>query len=416
MPMVTEKLTETTPPSTAVDWEAIRALFRLDPAYVHLGASQYFASHPRPVREEIERHRDALDSNPVKYILDNEQQFAQACRESAANYFGIADHKQITLVDSTTVGLGLIYSGLNIQQGHEILTSEHNYYSQQEAIRRASERTGATFREVPYYEDIRTVTAEEMVDNIMKEVSDRTRVIGATWVHSSTGLKSPIPELARRVRKINESRDEENRLLLVVDGVHGFGVERETFPELGCDFFCAGTHKWVYGPRGTGIVAGTEAAYRHVMPVIPSFSETMYDIIDGAQQPSHVDGTTFSPGGFHSMEHLWAMPAGFDFLLRIGKDHVYRRVHELGRMMKEGLASMPHVRLITPMDDALCAGIVAFEVDGLSAKDTAKRLVEKKIIATEAPYKIRYARVTPGIYNNEADVRAALDAIQTLKR
>ncbi|MCI3920067.1 aminotransferase class V-fold PLP-dependent enzyme [Paenibacillus sp. TRM 82003] len=410
-------LTETRPRSTAaVDWEAIRALFKLDPAYVHLGTSQYFASHPRPVRDEIERHRDALDSNPVKYILDNEQKLAQKCRESAANYLGIADHKDITLVDSTTVGLGLVYAGLNIQKGHEILTSEHNYYSQQEAIRRASERTGATFREVKYYDDIKTVTTDEMVENMMKEVTDRTRVIGATWVHSSTGLKSPIPELARRIAKVNETRDETNRLLLVVDGVHGFGIEMETFPELGCDFFCAGTHKWIYGPRGTGIVAITKTGYQNVMPVIPSFSETMYDIIDGGQQPDKVDGTTFSPGGFHSMEHLWSMPAGFDFILGIGKENVYHRVHELGRMMKEGLAEMSHVNLVTPMDDALCAGIVSFEVDGLSPKETAKRLVEKKVIATEAPYKKRYARVTPGIYNSEADVRAGLDAIQSLKR
>jgi selenocysteine lyase/cysteine desulfurase len=42
--------------------------------------------------------------------------------------------------------------------------------------------------------------------------------------------------------------------LLVVDGVHGIGAVDETIAEMGCDFFCAGTHKWMFAPRGTGIL------------------------------------------------------------------------------------------------------------------------------------------------------------------
>jgi len=410
--------TTATRPSAArsVDWEAVRALFDLDPEYIHMGTAQYFASHPKPVREEIQRHRDALDKNPALYILQKEAELAERCRKAAANYFGVDDHKLITLVDSTTVGLGIVYTGLNIQQGREILTSEHNYYSQQEAIRRASQRTGATFREVKYYEDIHTVTEDEMVSNIMREVTDKTRVIGATWVHSSTGLKSPIAKLAKEIAKVNEKRAEEDRVLLVVDGVHGFGVEKETFPELGCDFFCAGAHKWIYGPRGTGIVAAKASAYNHVYPVIPSFSETMYDIISGKPETDKVDGTTMSPGGFHTMEHLWAMPSGFEFVLSIGKEAIYERVHELARMVKEGLADMSHVMLATPMDDNLSSGIVSFEVKGMSPKETAQALIDKKVISTEAPYKKRYARFTPGIYITEKDVQKALDAVQSLKR
>ncbi|WP_309122107.1 aminotransferase class V-fold PLP-dependent enzyme [Paenibacillus sp.] len=407
-----------TKPSAArgVDWEAVRAMFNLDSDYIHMGTAQYFASHPRPVREAIERHRDELDKNPALYILKNEVKFAEACRKSAADYFGVEDHKRITLVDSTTVGLGIVYTGLNIQQGREILTSEHNYYSQQEAIKRASERTGCTFREVKYYDDIHSVTEDEMVSNLLAEVTDKTRIIGATWVHSSTGLKSPIPKLAREIAKINEKRGDEDRILLVVDGVHGFGIELETFPELGCDFFCAGTHKWIYGPRGTGIVAATEAGYRHVRPVIPSFSETMYDIISGSPATNVVDGTTMSPGGFHSMEHLWAMPSGFEFSLSIGKEAIYERVHALARMLKEGLAEMDHVLLATPMDDRLSSGIVSFEVKGMTPKEAAQALVHKKVISTEAPYKKRYARFTPGIYISESDVKKALDAVLSLKK
>ena len=52
------------------------------------------------------------------------------------------------------------------------------------------------------------------------------------------------------------SRPERERVLLCVDGVHGFGVEETSPAELGCDLFAAGCHKWLFGPRGTGLLWG----------------------------------------------------------------------------------------------------------------------------------------------------------------
>jgi isopenicillin-N epimerase len=399
----------------SVDWEEIKALFPLSPDYIHLATSQYLASHPRPVAEAIDRHRRELDSNPVLYIDAHEQEFATNARKAAAKYLRMNDPDQIALTDSTTMGLGTIYTGLNLQQGQEILTSEHNYYSQQEAIKRAKERTGAEFREITIYEDIHHVTEEEIISNIIKEVSDNTRVLGVTWVHSNTGLKTPLSKLSQALAKINQQRDQSNRVLMVVDGVHGFGIERETFEELGCDFLISGCHKWLYGPRGTGIIAGTPAAWQHVSPIIPSFSETMWDIIKGGQQPEAVNGNHMSPGGFNTLEHHWALPSAFEFAESIGKDVIYERVHELNRLCKEGLASMSHVTLATPMDDNLSAGVVSFEVKGLTVKEVVKSLIEKKIITTEAPYQKSYARFTPGIYNTPEEIKQALDAVHSLK-
>lgn len=68
--------------------------------------------------------------------------------------------------------------------------------------------------------------------------------------HSSTGLKMPVRRIADALAEINAGRSEADRVLLVVDGVHGFGVEDETVAQMGCDFFVAGTHKWIFGPRG----------------------------------------------------------------------------------------------------------------------------------------------------------------------
>src|SRR5437762_1865828 len=66
------------PPSTAAarpladlsTWAGVRAEFLLSREYNHM-ALMLLASHPRPVREAIDRHRRALDENPVAYGMAN---------------------------------------------------------------------------------------------------------------------------------------------------------------------------------------------------------------------------------------------------------------------------------------------------------------------------------------------------------
>ncbi|WP_167855149.1 aminotransferase class V-fold PLP-dependent enzyme [Hymenobacter wooponensis] len=406
----------TQPQSTAQYWEDVRAQFNLSPDYLHLGASQFIASNPRPVREAIANYRRVLDENPVFNTLDMENDEMQKVRQAAARYLHLDDPDNIALTDSTTMGLGMIYTGLNLQPGQEILTTEHDHYSQHESIRQATARTGATYRKVRMYDRLHHVTQEEMVESIVRAVRPETRVVGITWVHSSTGLKTPVGLIGQALADLNRHRDEADRALLLVDGVHGFGIERDTFPELSCDFFITSGHKWLYGPRGTGLVAATHAAWQTVSPIIPSYTEAMDVIIEKNERPDHMDGKQMTPGGFHSLENRWAFTAAFEFMEQLGRERVCERVHQLNRQCKEGLAAMSHVTLHTPLSDELSSGITSFEVRGYNTDKVIERLKEQKIVATKAPYThYNYARFTPGIINTEEEIEQALEAVRNLR-
>jgi selenocysteine lyase/cysteine desulfurase len=71
--------------------------------------------------------------------------------------------------------------------------------------------------------------------------------------------------------EINSGREAGREVLLCVDGVHGFGIEDVSFAELGCDFLMAGCHKWLFGPRGTGIIAASRRGLDNISAIIPSF-------------------------------------------------------------------------------------------------------------------------------------------------
>jgi isopenicillin-N epimerase len=402
--------------SNEINWEELTRLFSYDRQYIHLGASQFVVSHPKPVHEAINKYREKLDRNPVLYTEEEENEKMQRVREAAAKYFSVQDPNDIAVTDSTTMGLGLTYTALNIQQGQEILTTEHDHYSQHESIRMATGRSGASWRKISLYENLSTVTKEEMVNAIAQGIKENTRLVGITWVHSSSGLKLPVPEIAAVIKKINETRSTENKVLLLVDGVHGFGIERENFEELGCDFFIAGCHKWIYGPRGTGIIVAKRSAWQTVTPVIPSFTEVMDAVIAEEPRPPQMDGKQMTPGGFHSLEYRWALCDAFNWIMSIGKEAIHERVHQLNRFCKEALAAMPHITLHTPMSDELSAGIISFEIKGYSTPDAVKELNEKKVVATASPYKTSWVRFTPGIINMETDIEKALEIVNAMKK
>lgn len=395
-------------------WESVRGQFSLSPGLVHM-AGFFLASHPASVREAIDRHRRGLDADPIGYWFEQEEKQETTVLRTIADYLA-ADPTEIALTDSTTMGLGLLYGGLQLRSNQEILTTTHDHYSTETSLRLRAERTGATVRQIPLYKSLKTVSQSELVDTLVQQVRPQTRVIAVTWVHSSTGLKLPIHDMATAIATINKTRSEQDRVILCVDGVHALGVEDFRLSEVGCDFLVAGTHKWMFGPRGTGLVWGHKRAWPVAHPTIPTFNTQAYDIWMQLTPPKELPPSVYmTPGGFHSFEHRWALDEAFKFHQAIGKSRVTQRIYELNQQLKQGLAKMSHVTLHTPLSQDLSAGIVCFDVVGLPARHVVERLRERGIIGSVTPYAIQYARLAPGLLNSTEEVETVLKAVQSLR-
>lgn len=394
-------------------WASVREQFLLSREFIHM-TGFLLASHPAPVRAAIERHRRGFDENPAHYWADNEERFEADVLRAAAEYLG-AGPTDIALTDSTTMGLGLLYGGLVLREGQEILTTTHDHYSTQVSWQHRAERTGASVRTISLYRDLNTVSKQEIVETFIRNISPRTRYVAVTWVHSSTGLKVPIREMADALAQANITREEKDRVIFCVDGVHGFGAENVTMEDLGCDFFVAGCHKWMLGPRGTGLVWGKPGAWPLAQATIPTFNMDAYRMWMREIPPKAVpQSALMTPGGFHSFEHRWALNEAFRFHLAIGKARIAGRIHALNRQLKEGLARMKHVTVHTPLAEDLSAGIVCFEIDGLTPKRVVARLRERKIVASETPYAVKYVRLAPSLLTSTEEVEKTLQAVKAL--
>ena len=402
LPLLPQALAADSQPLSGADkWRNLRALFPLDPQVAHF-ANFLVTAHPRPVQAAIDRHRADLDRNPAA-LMDWESQYEwqreDEVREWAGRYLDVKP-RQIALTGSTTEGLAMIFGGLQVGARQEILVTEHEHYSTHKALAFRSQRQGTAVRKIRLFDDPWTVSTDQVLSTLDKAIQPHTRVLGMTWVHSGSGVKLPVGEIGELVRQHNRNRSEAERILYVVDGVHGFGVENARFADFNCDYFIAGTHKWMFGPRGTGIICAASTGMQHLTPTIATFSR------------DEDFATIMTPGGYHAFEHRWAASEAFKLHLELGKGEVQQRIHQLNSLLKERLAEHRQIQLVTPRSERYSAGFTFFRIKDRNPDAIAAHLTTNKVMC-DAVYRDvgPVIRLAPSLLNDEQQIDRAMALI-----
>jgi len=382
-------------PATDDPWTGLKQLFNQDPDYLHF-SNFLVATHPKPVREAIERYRAQIDRNPglaMDWDLQETWKREGQVREWAGRYLK-ATPPQIALTGSTSEGLAMIYGGIKVRPDQEILTTVHEHYATEYSLDFRVRKEQTQVRKIRLFDSANRVSADEVLGNIQRNIRPNTRVLGMTWVQSGSGVKLPIGEIGKLVEEHNRNRDDKDRILYVVDGVHGFGVENLDFPDMHCDFFIAGTHKWMFGPRGTGLVCARDPQNNDVTPMVPTFSEDK----DFA--------TVMTPGGYHAFEHRWAADEAFKLHLQLGKAQVQARIHALNTELKDQLLAHPKIELVTPHSPELSAGFTFFRVNGQNSDAVAAYMMKNRVVIDAVDRDVGpVIRTAPGLLNSSAEIQ-----------
>lgn len=398
-------------------WQAFRANYTLDKSFIHL-ALAIQVPHSKTLNKEIDKYRAMIDSNPD--LMRKERHFYTGETIAAAARYLQTSPELIALTESSTMALSLVLNGFIFNKGDEIVTTDSEHYSLEKLCEYNAKKNSLKVTQFELSNIIKNITKKQIITGIVDKITEKTRLIAISWVNSKYGLKIPVPEIAKEIKKINLSRPENKKILLCVDGVHGFGIENlESIHDLEVDYFAAGCHKWLLGPRGTALLWASERGWKRIEPTIPSFEKIAWDIFLSWEQRIFKEEELLkskfcTPGGFKNFEYIWALKHAFECQEKIGKKNVYEKVKHLTTICKQELKKIKHLNLITPIKSELSSGFVCFNFIGIDPSSIVKKMYENKIIIGQSPYKETCLRITPSIYNTEDEIIKACNMLNKI--
>ena len=108
------------------------------------------------------------------------------------------------------------------------------------------------------------------------------------------------------------------------------------------------------------------------------------------------------------------MLEAINFVQGVGVDEIETRVLDLATSLKQGLAEIPGVTVLSPMDRESSSGLVSFAVDGLEPPEAVSRLWDRhKIVCRQVAFPA-CVRVSMHFFNNEDEVSQIVDGVGAL--
>jgi selenocysteine lyase/cysteine desulfurase len=377
-------------------WEKVRDQFLLprDKVFFNNGT---IGAMPKVVLERTVEHLRKMATDLADWDYRGEEWISgysdmAGIRTKAARLLN-ADVKEVALTENVTAAMSYVASGLDLEAGSEILIGNQEHVGGQSPWFNAAKRHQASVKTVVLPRPIHS--RDEVLDIVTKAMTPATRVIAISHVITGSGAILPAREICAEARR--------RGIFTVLDGAQSFGHIGVDVRDLGCDAYVGCFHKWLLAPAGNGFLYIRKDRGKDVWSSVAS----------GQWDNHNDDGYRFTQRGTGSMSMMMGLDAALDFHFEIGPERIQKRVKYLGDHLRAGLRGIPKVKIFSPDDEAMCAGITVYGVEGI----TGQRLQDE--MWTRGRLRPRSSGATgvrhcTHIFNSPAEIDRALAIVRTL--
>ena len=378
----------------------LRELFLLREDLVFLNHGS-FGACPRAVHRCYQQLQNELESNPVAFLNEDRELPGRLreARQALARYLG-ARRDDLVFVPNATYGLNVAARCLALAAGDEVLVTDHAYGAVERTWRFICERRGA--RLVTARLDLPVESPDQVVEEIWRQVTERTRVLCLDHLTSPTALVLPVAELVRRARR--------DGILTVIDGAHAPGQLPVDLEELGADIYVGNCHKWLLAPKGAGFLWARAEVQPLLEPLVVSWGWQ-----SDRPGPSRFVDEQERTGTRDPAAYL-AVPAAIAFQQRHDWPRVQRRCHALLQQARAEVSRLTGLAAICPDDRLWYAQMHTLPLPACDHVRLQRELLERfRIEIPVLRWRDRvYLRISVQGYNTPRDLEALLQALSVL--
>lgn len=333
------------------------------------------------------------------FSTGNIHQQAEETRQTVARLLG-CDAAQIAFTGNATDGTNLVLAGLTWEAGDEVIVTDEEHEAINHPLLYLQQSRGIRMRRVPVSPD-----PDVMRARCAAVASPRTRLLAFSHVTCESGTRLPAAALCAWAA--------ERGIRSLVDGAQSFGVFKTDVTALGCDFYTGNGHKWIGGPKGTGIFYARPERLLELSPAhVGAGSLERADVVTGQAElwasgrrfEFGTRATTLYAGLGHSLAWLEAL----------GWDNVERYIAQLSDTLKARLLERPYLRLLTPVPFAQSAGLTTFVMEGHNAGELSQQLMQRARVRVRVIPHYNAIRIATAHFNNEEDVAALINMLDVI--
>lgn len=344
-------------------------------------------------RETIEasmKFWEDLESQPVQfYGLLGAKDLAEKTRATAAKFLG-CDLSEIMITNSTTNGMNAVAQGLRLKAGDRILATDQEHGGGLHCWEYFQKYYGAQIDKVviPRGE----YDAERIVSLIAKAVTSQTKVITVSHVFSSTAIRMPIAEISALARS--------KGIFCIVDGAQAAGAIKVNVKELGCHAYATSGHKWLMGPKGTGLLYLSKDAQTAIRPMQFEESYNTYN---------NTNGVVNLPG-------ILGLAKAIEYLESVGISKIEEHNMAIRNRLYDSLRGVPNMTIVSPPAGPLASPMLTLLLsEKFERQPFVKMLMDKyKLVirATHKEFGFNGIRFSMHIFNTEKEVDRAADILR----
>ncbi len=375
-------------------WATIQQAFSVTRGIVNLNNGGVSPS-PRMVTEAFVRYTWQQEDATAYTMWQILEPQSETVRTGLAEVFGCSA-EEIAITRNASESLEILLMGMDFKSGDEILTTTQDYPRMITTLKQRELREGLKLNL------IKIPLAPSNIDDIAaafeRAITPRTKMILVSHQINLTGQILPVKKICEMARA--------RGIETIVDGAHAFAQFDFKRDDLGCDYYGTSLHKWIYAPKGTGMLYVKKDKIAKVWALMASEDKNRNDI------------RKFEEIGTHSAAMRLAIGEAVLFHKAIGGKRKEERLRYLSRYWMNKLKDVPKVGFNTSFDPKQSCAIANFKIDGIDPVAIGSYLMSNhKIFTTPIVHEeFTGIRITPNVYTTLWELDRFSEIVESIAR